>query len=96
MLVQGMNYLLAIKQDLLLTPNGWTITSHQQSTLDFSLFSFCSIIFYCVSFLCSGFCFISLLYLNPMEYVCAFILLLCQSIAANSLNDSLLLCKECL
>ncbi|RUR06968.1 hypothetical protein, partial [Legionella sp. km772] len=75
-----MSYLLDIKQGLLVTPNGGSIASNQQSAisnqqsaisnqqsaLDFPLFSFCSIIFYCVSFLCSGLCFISLLYLNPM------------------------------
>ncbi|HHI4023505.1 TPA: hypothetical protein ACGABW_002725, partial [Legionella pneumophila] len=65
---------------------------------DFSLFSFYSIIFYCVSFLYLGACFISLLFLNPMGYVSAFILLLFQSIAADcllfSLNDLFLLCKE--
>jgi hypothetical protein len=33
MLVQGMNYLLDIKQDLLLTPNGETIASNQQSAI---------------------------------------------------------------
>ena len=100
MLAQGMNYLLDIKQDLLLTPNGGPLPaiSNQQSALDFPLFSFYSIIFYCVSFLCLGFCFISLLYLNPVGLVCAFILLLFQSIAGDclliSLNDSFLLCKE--
>jgi len=31
--MQGMNYLLDIKQDLLLTPNGWTIASNQQSAI---------------------------------------------------------------
>ncbi|HFK5878350.1 TPA: hypothetical protein ACGYSL_002251 [Legionella pneumophila] len=128
-----MNYLLDIKQDLLLRPNGRTLASNQQSAisnqqsaisnqqsaisnqqsaisnqqsaisnqqsaLDFLLLSSFPTTFYCVSFLCSGFCFISLLYLNPMEYVCAFILLLFQSIAADcvlfSLNDLFLLCKE--
>ncbi|HEL9654908.1 TPA: hypothetical protein U0P99_000044 [Legionella pneumophila] len=128
-----MNYLLDIKQDLLLTPNGGTIASNQQSAIsnqqsaisnqqsaisnqqsaisnqqsaisnqqsaiDFPLFSFYSIIFYRVSCLCLGFCFISLLYLNPMELVCAFILLLFKSIAADCLlfshNKSFLLCKE--
>ncbi|HAU1458300.1 TPA: hypothetical protein JBI56_08740 [Legionella pneumophila] len=94
-----MNYLLDIKQDLLLRPNGRTLASNQQSAisnqqsaLDFPLFSFFSIIFYCVSFLYSGFCFISLLYLNPMEYVCAFILLLFQSIAADCLQTHLMTC----
>lgn len=95
MLVQGMNYLLDIKQDLLLTPNGW---SNQQSALDFPLFSFFSIIFYCVSFLYSGTFLISLLSFYPMLRVRAFTPMLCQSIAADcllfSLNDSLLLCKE--
>jgi hypothetical protein len=104
MLAQGMNYLLDIKQDLLLTPNGGNIVSNQQSAIsnqqsaiDFPLFSFYSIIFYRVSCLCLGFCFISLLYLNPMGLVCAFILLLFQSIAADCLlfsHKSFLLCKE--
>ncbi len=33
MLAQGMNYLLDIKQDLLLTPNGGTIANNQQSAI---------------------------------------------------------------
>jgi quinol-cytochrome oxidoreductase complex cytochrome b subunit len=33
MLAQGMNYLLDIKQDLLLTPNGGNIVSNQQSAI---------------------------------------------------------------
>ncbi|HHG8516295.1 TPA: hypothetical protein ACPYPU_002099 [Legionella pneumophila] len=109
-----MNYLLAIKQDLLLTPmagplpaisnqqsaisNQQSAISNQQSALDFPLFSFFFIIFYGVSFLYSGFCFISLLCLNPMLHVRAFTFMLFQSIAADcllfSLNDSFLLCKE--
>ncbi|HFE6145850.1 TPA: hypothetical protein ACF9VZ_003159, partial [Legionella pneumophila] len=85
-----MNYLLDIKQDLLLRPNGRTLASNQQSALDFLLLSSFPTTFYCVSFLCSGFCFISLLYLNPMEYVCAFILLLFQSFAADCLQTHLM------
>ncbi|MDW9141039.1 hypothetical protein SE918_14980 [Legionella pneumophila] len=107
-----MNYLLDIKQDLLVTPNDRSIASNQQSAisnqqsaisnqqsaLDFPLFSFCSIIFYCVSFLYSGTCLISLLSFYPMLRVRAFTPRLCQSIAAEgllfALNDSFLLCKE--
>ncbi|USQ12850.1 hypothetical protein J2N86_09040 [Legionella lytica] len=97
-----MNYLLDIKQDLLLTPNDGTIASnqHQQSALDFPLFLSFPHTFFCVSFLYSGACFISLLYLNRMGLVCAFTLLLFQSIAADCLlfshDKSFLLCKECL
>jgi hypothetical protein len=105
MLVQGMNYLLDINKGLLITSNNRTIASNQQSAisnqqsaLDFPLFSYFSITFYGVSFLYSGFCFISLLRLNPMMCVRAFTPMLCQSIAADcllfSLNDLFLLCKE--
>ncbi|MDI9818304.1 MULTISPECIES: hypothetical protein [unclassified Legionella] len=93
-----MNHLLDIKQDLLLTPNDRTIISNQRAAIDFPLFSFYSIMFYCVSFLYSGFYFLSLLCLNRMLHVCAFIPLLLQSIAADcvlfSHNKSFLLCKE--
>ncbi|WP_221033345.1 hypothetical protein, partial [Legionella jordanis] len=72
--------------------------SNQQSALDFPLFSFCSIIFYCVSFLYPGTCLISLLSFYPMLRVRAFTPMLCQSIAADcflfSHNKSFLLCKE--
>jgi len=95
MLTQGMNYLLNIKQDLLLTPDGGTTASHQPSI--FPYFHFTPL-YFIVFFLCLGFCFISLLYLNPMGLVFAFILLLFQSIAADCLlfshNKSFLLCKE--
>ncbi|MFO2972849.1 hypothetical protein SCO12_15615, partial [Legionella pneumophila serogroup 10] len=71
--------------------------SNQQSALDFPLFSSFFITFYCVSFLYSGSCFISFLYLNPMLHVRAFIPL-SQSIAADRLifllNDSFLPYKE--
>jgi hypothetical protein len=41
MLVQGMNYLLDIKQDLFLTLNGGAIASiNHQSALNFHLFSY--------------------------------------------------------
>ncbi|HAT7747616.1 TPA: hypothetical protein ACWM1T_001763 [Legionella pneumophila] len=87
-----MNYLLDINKGLLVTSND----SNQHWI--FPYFHFTPFIFYCVYFLYSGFCFISLLYLNPMGLVCAFSLLLSQSIAADcvlfSLNDSFLLCKE--
>ncbi|HCD9576563.1 TPA: hypothetical protein NGJ40_002956 [Legionella pneumophila] len=100
-----MNSLLDIKQDLLVVPNGETIASNQaskqsinQSILDFPLFSLFSIIFYCISFLYSGFRFISLRGFYPMLHVRAFTPKLCQSTAADcilfSLNDSFLLCKE--
>ncbi|MFO9238209.1 hypothetical protein SC979_08900 [Legionella pneumophila serogroup 1] len=107
-----MNYLSDVKQGLLVTPNGGSIVSNQQSAisnqqsaisnqqsaLDFPLFSFFSIIFYCVSFLYSGFCFLSLLCLNPMLHVRAFTLMLFQSIAADCVQTHLmtrfLLCKE--
>ena len=109
MLVQGMNYLLDIKQDLLLTPNGWSIAnqqsaisnqqsaiSNQQSALDFPLSI--PLTFYGVSFLYPGTCLISLLSFYPMLRVRAFTPMLCQSIAADcllfSLNDSFLLYKE--
>ncbi|HAT6955968.1 TPA: hypothetical protein JAN72_04205 [Legionella pneumophila] len=109
LVVQGMNSLLDIKQDLLVVPDGETIASNQaikqssnqaikQSTLDFPLFSLFSIIFYCISFLYSGFRFISLRGFYPMLHVRAFTPMLCQSTAADcilfSLNDSFLLCKE--
>jgi hypothetical protein len=105
MLVQGMNYLLDINKGLLITSNNRTIASNQQSAisnqqsaLDFPLFSYFSITFYGVSFLYSGFCFISLLRLNPMMCVRVFIPRVFQSIAADcvlfSLNDSFLVCKE--
>jgi len=107
MLVQGMNYLLDIKQDSLVTPNDGTIAainnqqsafSIQHSAPDFPLFSSFSLTFYGVSLLYSEFCFIPLLYLKPMMRARALIPLLCQSIAADcllfSLNGSFLLCKE--
>lgn len=53
MLVQGMNYSLAIKEDLLVILNHKTIASNQQLILDIPLFSFFSIMLYCVSFLYS-------------------------------------------
>jgi hypothetical protein len=103
MLVQGMNYLLDIKQDLLITSNDWAIASNQQSAisnqqsaLDFPLSI--PLTFYGVSFLYPGTCLISLLGFYPMLRVRAFTPILCQSIAADcllfSLNDSFLLCKE--
>jgi hypothetical protein len=105
MLVQGMNYLLDINKGLLITSNNRTIASNQQSAisnqqsaLDFPLFSYFSITFYGVSFLYSGFCFISLLRLNPMMCVRVFIPRVFQSIAADCLQTHLmtrfLLCKE--
>ncbi|MGL6035832.1 MAG: hypothetical protein ACRC0B_01500, partial [Legionella sp.] len=84
-----MNYLLDIKQDLLLTPNGWSI-ANQQSALDFPLFLSLPLTFYGVSFLCSGSCFLSLLYLKPMLRVRVFMLLLFQSIAAYCLQTHLM------
>ncbi|MFO2970968.1 hypothetical protein SCO12_05805 [Legionella pneumophila serogroup 10] len=107
-----MNYLLDINKGLLITSNNRTIASNQQSAisnqqsaisnqqsaLDFPLFSYFSITFYGVSFLYSGFCFISLLRLNPMMCVRVFIPRVFQSIAADCLQTHLmtrfLLCKE--
>jgi hypothetical protein len=105
MLVQGMNYLLDINKGLLITSNNRTIASNQQSAisnqqsaLDFPLFSYFSITFYGVSFLYSGFCFISLLRLNPMMCVRVFIPRVFKPIAADCLQTHLmtrfLLCKE--
>jgi hypothetical protein len=105
MLVQGMNCLLAIKQDLPIASDNRTIASNQQSAisnqqsaLDFSLFLSFPHTFYCVSFLYSGDCFISLLCLNSMLHVRAFTPMLFQSIAADCLlfshDKSFLLCKE--
>ncbi len=54
--MQGMNYRLDIKKGLV-TSNDWTIASNQQPALDFTLFSFFSITFYYVYFLCSEFFF---------------------------------------
>ncbi|MDI9818193.1 MULTISPECIES: hypothetical protein [unclassified Legionella] len=92
-----MSYRLDIKKEVLIRSNDRTIASKQQSALDFPLFSSFSITLHGVSFLYSESCFISLLYLNPMVHVCAFIPL-CQSIAADCiiflLNGSVLLCKE--
>ncbi len=81
-----MNYLLDVKQYLLIT----SIGSNQQSALDFPLFSFFFIIFYCVSLLYSGTCLISLLSFYPMLRVRAFTPMLCQSIAADCLQTHLM------
>lgn len=100
MLVQGMNYLLDIKQDLIITSSERTITSNQRSAISnrFSLIFIFSPYVLLYFFPLLRFLFHLFALLKSYRLVCALILLLFQSIAVNCLlflhNELLLFKKE--
>lgn len=94
-----MNYLLDIKQDLLLTPNGWSI-ANQQSAISTRF----SLIFVSSPYIL--WCFFPLFrvllplfalfktYAARSRIHALVIPIDCRLLLTNSLNDSFLLCKE--